>query len=252
MSYLVNQRVLLGLLTGTWVRGFLQEQKWLKVASPNTSPTKPTAPKARNLEHSVHSLQAAQTGWEMSFPGASVGLNLNQAVLLVSVSLRKAVLIPESILCCFSALRVILAACLPFTWEGLWTLTFNSGREGPNGSGHFRDFLKLLNCLPSCLRILLVGWDVLISEKTVTQYSTPFSSPHYFLSTSSHPWTLEGVTIDVHLWLGNRPPCHSNKSLVIWSFTRSYELKLTVIYGCRHTHLEGSWAGTPNPSRKSI
>ena len=42
--------------------------------------------------------------------------------------------------------------------------------------------------------------------------------------------------MSVHLWLGNGSPCHSNKSLVTWSFTNSNELELTAAGPMVQTH----------------
>ena len=48
------------------------------------------------------------------------------------------------------------------------------------------------------------GWNVSIWEETVTQNSTP--SPGSYLHSFcpiifNDPWALEGMTIDIHLWL---------------------------------------------------
>ena len=153
---LVNQWVLLWLLTGIWVSGYLQEQKWFK----DNSITKAHPQHLGNLKHTAQPA-GSSTGWRMSFPGASVDLKINQASCLVSASSRK--LGWSQRLPCSSAwLRVSLAAGLCLLW--CW------GRQANLAS--FREFLKQFFVLSTSLlkeHPCKVEHFNLISEETVTQ-----------------------------------------------------------------------------------
>lgn len=117
---LMNQWVLLGLITGVWMRHHLQEQKWLK----DSCITKATPPwvtdnsqKAGNLERTSQPA-GTSTGWRSPFQEPRV-------VWASSRQLVWYVLLPSS--SCSLSLQLY---CL------LW-------REGPSESGNFRGFLKL-------------------------------------------------------------------------------------------------------------
>lgn len=196
-----------------------------QAASPNTTPAKPTAHKAGNLEHTV--LPAGSSNrlgnvlswclsWSKPPPGSSAGFCF----------FMEAILISESILCYFSAGIAFLAARLHFIWEGLWALTSDSGSEGLMDPVNFRDFLKLLNCFPSCLR---KEWNVSFLQDGMFQslrkllhsilpHSLLLIPPPSYLVMIPEHW--RGWLIDVHLWLGH----HATVTLIIWSFTSSYEL----------------------------
>lgn len=96
------------------------------------------------------------------------------------------------------------------------------------------------------------GWNVSIWEETVTQNSTP--SPGSYLHSFcpiifNDPWALEGMTIDIHLWLKNRPPQHNNSHLISgapqWLWVRS--IKPTGV----NTSSEANLTGISHPSRKT-
>lgn len=129
-SNLVNQWVLLSLLTAIQVRGFLQEQKWLKniwITKAHSS-ISDNAQKLGNLEH-ITLCTGSSTGWRVSFPGSSVTLNLCQVAPLGSgLSGSWLGLSHLSLVCSIVPLRLLL-----FTLAGRGLVNLLS----------FRDFLKL-------------------------------------------------------------------------------------------------------------
>lgn len=77
----------------------------------------------------------------------------------------------------------------------------------------FRDS-QTLSCLPSCSRCfpqdgMFYSWRTLLHNTCPSSCSHVLSAP----SSSMTRLALEGVTRDVHLWLRNRPPCHSDSYL---------------------------------------
>ena len=138
----MNQRVLLGLLTGIWVRGYLQEQKWLKDSCVTKASMGGSSQKLRSWS-TLCSVQAIQQVQE-SFPGGSVGLSLFQvAGLILESSLKFG---SSEHPCSLSYLRLPLSSlCLQ---------PFCLGR-GQVNLVSFRDFLNLfwvvgLSLLNSC------------------------------------------------------------------------------------------------------
>jgi hypothetical protein len=133
----VQQWVLWDLLTGIWVNGYLQEQEWLKdscITKGHSSMG--DAHKAGDLEHTTQPA-GNSTSWRVSFPGTSVGLILFQSAgLLWELSLELFVFLSEGTLSIY---------CLHWYRGGLENLT------------NFRDFLKLVSCLPFYLKGVFVS-----------------------------------------------------------------------------------------------
>lgn len=79
MSRLVHQWVLLGLLLGIWMRGFLQKQKWLKDQSPlqHGWQLPSWGPRSHCLTYRPVTGRVVLSrwfDWSEPFPGRSVGL----------------------------------------------------------------------------------------------------------------------------------------------------------------------------------
>ena len=135
--WLGDQWVLLGLLTGIWVRDYSQEWKWLKEnciikAHPSMVTT-----------HKIWTLLLSA-----SFSGWSSIRAFFEACLVWESSLK-----------------------LNSFWERLSALIAYSGREGPSESVKFQGLPEaILNCLPSCLKRSPVGWTVSILGKAVTEH----------------------------------------------------------------------------------
>jgi len=113
MSNLVNQVSFIGVTYRNMGEGLLPGTEMTQAASPNTTPAKPTAHKAGNLEHTVLPAGSSNRlgnvlswclGWSKPPPGSSAGFCF----------FMEAILISESILCCFSAGIAFLAARLHF------------------------------------------------------------------------------------------------------------------------------------------
>lgn len=83
-SNLLKQCVLLGLLAGVWMKGYLQEQKLLKDSciTKTHSTMGDSSQKLKSLEHTPQPVGSSQV-WRASFPSYSV-LNLFQPTQLVS------------------------------------------------------------------------------------------------------------------------------------------------------------------------
>jgi len=104
-SNLVSRWVL---LTGVWVRGYLQEQKWLRVSCLRKAhPSVSDSSRMLTTWSTLHSLQAAQQVGKFPFQ-RSAGLTLFQAAWLVVpssahalCSLRAAVLVSERLLAAY-------------------------------------------------------------------------------------------------------------------------------------------------------
>lgn len=113
--------------------------------------------------------------WGVSFPGG-LGLNLFQAVLLVSAASRRLVCAQDfyNLTCLRGSLGFYCLFC----------------REGPRESAQLQGLPEaILTHLPSCLRSFSIGQNVLISEEIVTQYPGHMS-PHLSHSHSCNHGTL--------------------------------------------------------------
>ena len=100
------------------MRGYLQEQKWLK-GSCITKACASMTDRSQSWDSGSHCTAcSSSTGWRVSFPGASVGLNLFQVTRLVSASSRQLDW-SQRLLCSSACLRGTLSNFIAY-----------SGREG--------------------------------------------------------------------------------------------------------------------------
>lgn len=153
--------------TAIWVKGNLQEQKWVKDYCPLQHGG---APKSWENWITQHSLKAAQQGGQDPF----------QVSQLVECSPRQLswFLLPGSWsgsqnLCNFSSLRVFCDAQFVFPSRGSNSqlLQFTLAEWDLVYMGDFTEFLKLFfSCFSTCLRSFSARWSVLISEETVTEH----------------------------------------------------------------------------------
>lgn len=151
-SILVSLWVLSGLLKEIWVRGYLHEQKWLKVSFIIKAHTASvTAHKIGNLEHmAIAWRQLSRLGrvffqvhsWSEPLPGSSANTLFFKGVLAsASFGLLGWFLF---LLCGWACLRL----CLQRVWEWLSTFTvyFLWEMEGPCEAGQFQGFPWRMHC----------------------------------------------------------------------------------------------------------
>lgn len=139
----VDQWVLFGSLTGMWVRGHLQEQKWLKVSCLTKCQHGWQLTKTENLEHTAQSAGSSKAQ-RFSLPGNSGSLSLFHVPKLAGPFLFPY----QAGLYHFLLLHLISASsgCLLVLCESVLLIMYTWWGRGLVNSVSFSNFLKLLSC----------------------------------------------------------------------------------------------------------
>lgn len=160
--------VLLGLLTGIWMRGNLEDQKWLNNSYISKAyPNMCSSSWKLGIGSTLHSLETTDKRTVFR-SGGSVSLSLLQIAKLVFGSPKQfgwslllsaclAGLLPSSWAC----LKVFFQGCLVWKWLSIIFAVYILRKwEGSRESGQFQWFSEvILNCSLSVLRHFLPGWD---------------------------------------------------------------------------------------------
>lgn len=161
-SSLLTQWVLVGLLTGIWVRSYLQEQKWLK----DSCVTKATSGDgSQSWEPGAHWIACRQLSrLENVLSSCLIGLSLLQTALLVSAP--KKLVWSQSLPC---SLPESLLSSAELFWERISAFITYSGREGHSEFCPFQGLPEaFLSCLSPCLKSFPARWNVSILVEIVT------------------------------------------------------------------------------------